>query len=379
LNILKSSGLLILIICCVCFSESEAQQVESFIIKSDSLQVGDTLKYNITLNTEQEYDKIIFPDTSDFGEYIEIKNRKRYKLSPYKDSVSYTLQFFGTEDTILPSQNVLLVNGQDTTTVTTAQELVSFASALDGEEFKPLKPIFDFALAYWPYLVGLLLLLLLGYLLYRYLNKKDREPDPKPVAPEPTFVNPIYQLEQTIQTLRNDRGITERRDFKTFYSTLGDALRLYIERLHKLPALESTTRELMADLDDNTSIDGQQYHLLKEILNEADMVKFAKYTPPVDQAFYMLDEAVKFTEIARKNDAQKITALKEEFKRDKQKPSVDEGPKRTDSESDLNRQPALRPNPNDMSQPEPEPVVAEKGENKPSSDNSDSTIKNEGV
>lgn len=361
----------------------QAQQLETYIIKNDSIQVGDTLKYNITLNTEQEYEKIVFPDSSDFGENLEIKNRKRYKLSPYKDSVSYTLQFFGTEDAMVPSQQVLLINGQDTTTTSTAQELISFASALDGEEFKPLKPIFDFAIAYWPYLAGLLLLLLLGYLLYRYLNKKEEAPEEKPIAPEPTFVHPIHQLEQTIQTLRNDRGITERRDFKTFYSTLGDALRLYIERLHKLPALESTTRELMADLDDNTNIDGQQYDLLKKILNEADMVKFAKYTPPIDQAYNMLDEADKFAEIARKNDSQKIDALKEEFKKDKEESHNVAESKTVDTESGENLESSSLSGSNDgleiESKPEPKPVIIEKEENKDSvaKSKSNANIKNE--
>ena len=387
MNTFKLIGLLIL---CWSFAlphAAVAQSVESYIIKDDSLQVGDTLTYNLTLHTEQQYDKIIFPDTSDFGEHLEIKSRKRYKISPYKDSVSYTLQFFGTEDTMMPGLQVLLINDEDTTTTETAQELISFASALEGEEFKPLKPIFDFALSYWPYLLALLLLLILGYIIYRYLNREETETKPKSITPKPSFVNPVHQLEETIEELRNDRGITERRDFKTFYSKLGDALRLYIERLHKVPALESTTRELLNLLDNksNTHLSDRQYQLLKTILLEADMVKFAKYNPPLDQAFNMLDKAAEFAKIGRTNDAQKINALKQEFIKKQQEPIDNKENSGSDADTDNDTDSEVASGPASESQEtskqkgpaDPKPVIVDKSQTEQSASQAQSQSQGE--
>lgn len=291
---------------------SSAQQLETYIQVEDSISVGDTLQYSITLNKDREYDKIIYPDTSAFGEDFEIRRRNHFKISSFKDSVAYGLQFFGTEDVMLPELPVLLISGTDTTTLTTPPELVSFKSALDGEEFKPLKPIFDFAANYWPYLLGLLLLLLLAYAIYRYLNRPEPETKPEPATPAPVFIDPLKELNKTLAELRDDRDITQARDFKSFYIKLGDALRLYFERLYEIPALESTTRELLDDLH-RLRVDDDLIQLIKEVMREADMVKFARYTPTVDQAFKALDKAEKFAEKTTVEDKARIKRMKEMF------------------------------------------------------------------
>ncbi len=289
----------------------QAQSVNEFI-NVDSLSVGDTFNLSVTVGQDQEYDKIQFPDSTDFGSTFEIRSKKQFKASAYKDSVVYKLQFFGTGDTTLPQLPVLLIQKQDTTTLYTNPVPIKFHSVLaeSDDSFRPLKPIFEFARAWWPYLLVLLILAVAGYYLYQYYLKKQQEEKPKPRAtftPTP-FVNPLKEFQKSIKQLEKVE-LNNREDFKAFYIDLGDAIRQYYESLYNLPALESTSSELLTMLK-NGSIDENLVADTRAVLQEADMVKFAKFSPTPTQAERALKKAYNFLERARQIDGPRIEHLR---------------------------------------------------------------------
>lgn len=280
---------------------------------NDSLRVGDMFDFVITLDRNQEYDEIVFPDSAEFGSTFEMRSRDQYKVNTYKDSLAYKLQFFGTADTTLPQMPVHLVQGQDTTTLYTNPVPVRFSSTLaEGEDsFRPLKPIFEFAAAWWPYILALIIMAFAVYYLYQYYLKKqkeEKEPKERPeFSPEP-FVNPIKEFRKAIRELE-DAELKDQEDFKAFYIDLGDAIRQYYESLYNLPALESTSRELLTMLK-NGAIDEDLVADTRAVLQEADMVKFAKFKPTQKQADRALSKAYNFLERAREIDGPRIEHLR---------------------------------------------------------------------
>jgi hypothetical protein len=309
-NIKKLSFLLAL-----CFFSSavplvQAQDLDEYVA-IDSLNVGDTFNYSLTLERDQQYDKINFPDSSHFGSTFEIRSRKQFKVSSFKDSVAYQLQFFGTADTNIPQLPVYLIQGQDTTMLYTNPVPVNFSSVLakDDETFRPLKPIFDFARAWWPYVLGVIILAIAGYYLYQYYLKKQQEEPEEPATFTPVpFVNPLKEYQKAIRKLENLQ-LESQEDFKTFYIDLGDAIRQYYESLYNLPALESTSRELLIMLQ-NGGIDENLIKDTRAVLQEADMVKFAKFKPTNKQAERALRKAHNFLERAREIDGPRIEHLR---------------------------------------------------------------------
>jgi hypothetical protein len=280
-------------------------------VNIDSIKVGDTFNYSIILDRNQEYSQVNFPDSTEFGSVFEIRTRKQFKLSTFKDSISYQLQFFGTADTTIPQLPVRLIQDQDTTILYTNPVPVRFNSVLAAQDstFRPLKPIFDFAAAWWPYILGLLILLALAYYLYKYYTKEEEE-EPKEqrtFVPTP-FVNPIHELQNTITRLEQ-MELSSPEDFKTFYIELGDGIREYFESLYKIPALESTSRELLNMLN-MRAIDEDLVADIKAVLQEADMVKFAKFTPTNKQAERALDKSHNFLERARSVDGPRVEHLR---------------------------------------------------------------------
>lgn len=305
-------SLFFLLVCTIsCVNSGTAQSVTEYI-KADSLRVGDNFEFIITLNVDEEYDDILFPDSTDFGDVFEIRERQQFKASAYKDSVLYQLQFFGTTDTLLPPLPVRMVQGQDTTTVYTNPVPISFLSLLasEDEQLRPFKPIFDFAAAWWPYIVGFLLLLAAAVYYYYWIRRKpEPETEPRPTFQPAPFRDPLKELQQTLAALEEIHPETEKQ-FEKFYIGLGDAIREYFETLYKIPALESTSREIILQLD-KRAIDNDLVTDTRAVLQEADMVKFAKFTPTTEQAEKALEKGYNFLKRARQVDGSKVEHLRQ--------------------------------------------------------------------
>lgn len=288
-----------------------AQTVNEYY-HEDSLRAGDNFEFGITLSRTDDYDDIIFPDSSDFGNIFEIRDRQQFKVSTYKDSLVYQLQFFGTSDTLLPALPIFLVQGQDTTTLYTNPVPISFKSLLaeNEEELRPFKPIFDFAAAWWPYIIGFLLLLIAAAALYYYYTQKEPEPstEPEPVFQPTPFRDPLRELQSTLNKL-DKRELATEDEFERFYIDLGDAIREYFESLYRIPALESTSGEIMQQLKIR-AIDEDLVNDTREVLQEADMVKFAKFTPTTEQAQKALKKGHNFLKRAREVDGPRVDHMR---------------------------------------------------------------------
>ncbi|TYP95036.1 hypothetical protein LX73_0331 [Fodinibius salinus] len=303
-------------------THANAQSVSEFAA-IDSLQVGDIFGYTIVLDRNKEYDKIIFPDSSNFGDVFDIRSRKQYQASSFKDSVAYKIQFFGTADTTIPQLPVMLILGQDTTTQYTNPVPIRFSSVLSEQEqsFRPLKPIFAFASAWWPYILGGLLLIGAGcywYYYYYYQKQEEtKEPESQPSFQPTAFTNPITQLQQSIKKLEDANPQTQE-EFKQFYITLGDAIRQYYESTYTLPALESTSRELLLMLK-KRAVDDKLLEDTKAVLQEADMVKFANFTPTTKQANRAIAKANQFLGRASEVDSPRIDYLRRRHRKKMEK------------------------------------------------------------
>src|SRR5690625_6724019 len=66
--------------------DGRAQTVREYA-PADSLSVGDTFDFSITLDRNRDYDEIIFPDSSHFtSPDVEIRSRSQFKVSEDRKS-----------------------------------------------------------------------------------------------------------------------------------------------------------------------------------------------------------------------------------------------------------------------------------------------------
>lgn len=279
----------------------------------DSLEVGDVFNYSVVVNGN--YDSLTYPAADTFDGDLEVLSRERFQVTNQRDSLVYRMQFFGVEDLVIPQKEITLhFSEAPDTSLFTNQVPIFFKTTLSAEdqEFRPFKPIFDFARDLWPFLLAAVLACIIGYLIYRWYRSRDSEPEPQPVELPAPFVNPVTELEHTISNLPGVETLQTREDYETFYIRLGDAIRYYLKRVYEIPALEMTTREIRLGLQKEMA-SSKIISITRQVLNEADIVKFANFQPGKEQAQQVLQTALHFIETAKIQDSQQIKYLKYQY------------------------------------------------------------------
>lgn len=174
------------------------------------------------------------------------------------------------------------------------------STALDDPKVqRPPKGIYEvpFSLAYWirAHLVELLagiggLVVIIAGLFY--LTRKREAAPVKVVA---AAVEPAHL--RTLRALRElEAGrLWQQGEHKAYHSRITDLLRSYIEERYDVPAMESSTDELLQALRVSSLKSDLRPHL-ENMLRLADLVKFAKATPTAAENEQMMAGAIRFVE-----------------------------------------------------------------------------------
>jgi len=285
-----------------------AQQIHTFV-EVDSVSVGDSFSLSIVI--EGNHSLLSYPSEEAFNEDLEMRNRQRFQQSATRDSIVYSLQYFGVDDIVIdPLRFELRVEGRDTT-LQSSRIPIFFKTTLaeEDDQLRPLKPIFDFARSYWPFVLAAAFLLIIAYLLYRIVKSRTKKQIyvPKPFHKDP-FVDPLSELEKSIRAIENGPKPMNEKEFEQFYIQLGDAIRLYLKRVYEFPALEMTSNEIIRELQEQRA-SGDLIKKVKKVLFDADMVKFAKFNPASDQVDEAISAAVNLLSTARIIDSERIKYL----------------------------------------------------------------------
>ncbi|MFH1937812.1 MAG: hypothetical protein ABIK52_09635, partial [Bacteroidota bacterium] len=140
-------------------------------------------------------------------------------------------------------------------------------------------------------LAGLAAAGLIAFVIH-YLRKRRKN--------EPLFrLRPRVQLHpheialQELEKLRIQK-LWQQGKVKEYYSALTEILRKYIENRFSIPALESTSAEILRDLLEIPEVNRETWDQLGQLLMLADMVKFAKEKPAPAKNDESLEKGIQF-------------------------------------------------------------------------------------
>ncbi len=281
-----------------------AQQASS-ALEADTLAVGDTFHFTLMMRDWQEYDEVIYPDSTQFGSDFEILDRSELDDGMIK-SITYELQYFGAGNTYVPDLEIGLRSGSDTTYVATPGRSFVFEAMVEDESeaFRPFKPLFDFpALAFWIWLAVLAFIIVAGVLAYLYWKEKTRiipEPEEPEPEPEPAWESPLDRLNIELWRIRQEYQ-PPLEYYEQLFRDLSYALRGYLSEVHEIPALESTYKEIETQLD-RRMMPKEMRSPLSQVLQLCDRVKFAGYRPQQQDVDEALQKAGEFSTLAAEYD-----------------------------------------------------------------------------
>ena len=136
----------------------------------------------------------------------------------------------------------------------------------------------------------LLMLALGGLAYYLFVRYKDNKPIIKKIKIEPKLP-PHQQALKEIERIKGDKTL-RTADPKTYYTELTDVLRTYMEERFGFNAMEMTSSEIidkLQEINDKESIKDLMY-----LFQTADLVKFAKHSPLMNENDMNLVNAVDF-------------------------------------------------------------------------------------
>jgi len=246
------------------------------------IRIGEQMQLKIAVN---EKTNVVFPklqlDSLGKVEVLEAMPTDTLKNSLEKH---YLLTSFDSGVYIIPQQQVI-VNSKRFLTDSLMLRVATVKVDTAKQKMFPIKAIQrepkvfdDYKHLFW-WLIPVFIII--AIILYFVLKKKVKKEIPK------VYVAPIQEALQRLKEL-DDKHLLEQNKIKIYYSELTDIVRTYIEKDIKIPALESTTNELIETINDfnassDLGISKETIGQLKEVLQSADMVKFAKSSPIVEE------------------------------------------------------------------------------------------------
>ena len=163
------------------------------------------------------------------------------------------------------------------------------------EEIKDVKEPIKIPLDWKTVLLYLLIIIAiagLAYFLYKRYKKKHEGEEIKQTEPRiPSYITALNSLHQL-----EEEKLWQKGKVKEYHSKITEIIRRYFEDRFYLPALELTTSEAMIRLKERYDT-AEILQATDEFLNNADLVKFAKYNPVPDLNAEMMKQAYKIVEM----------------------------------------------------------------------------------
>ncbi len=292
ISFLHSIGKISVLVILLAIGGSKGFAQVSASIDSTFIKIGEELRYKVQVEADSTQ-IVVFPEGQTFKPLEVIESYKidtTVKGNTLGLTKEYALTQFDSGYYTIPRQKILIgervfytdslkVEVKDVLVDTTKQKMY---------EIKPLVEV-DSPYSWWnrlieflkslTFIIGLVAFLLtLIIVVYFFIIKKKRRNTKKELPPYERAMLALKQIDEA--------HLIEKDSHKEYYSQLSDTARKYIDEEVYDHAMESTTDELIARLDDEIksgvlNMEIETIQELKKVLKTADLVKFAKSKPDI--------------------------------------------------------------------------------------------------
>ncbi|WP_160130282.1 BTB/POZ domain-containing protein [Kordia antarctica] len=272
----------------VCFflvtSYSFAQKTNASVDLT-KIKIGEEIKLSISVEADSTA-SIIFPEGNTLFSPLELL--ESYKVDTIKKDGKYNLikQYgltqFDSGVYFIPKQKIL-INEKPFFTDSIRIAVADVAVDTLKQKMYKIKSIVSVEKGnsnWWVYLLLVLgLLLAFGLYFYYFVFQLKAKKEKKKKAEIPAYDRALLQLNEL-----DNSTLLLKSEYKDYYSELTNIVRQYIEEEVRIDALESTTEELIRKIEAQKKagyldLKEETIKSLKNVLQTADLVKFAKSKP----------------------------------------------------------------------------------------------------
>lgn len=261
-----------------------AQKVEA-IVDSTQIKIGEEIKLSLLVEADTTA-TVVFPEAN--NSFLPLELLEAYETDTVKQDAKYSLikkygvTQFDSGTYFIPKQKILINNKPfftDSIRIAVADVVVD---TLKQKMFdiKKITAVEKGSSTWWIYLLIVLgLLALFGAYFYFFVFQLKEKKKKKKKAEIPPYDRALLQLNELDKS-----KLLLNSEYKGYYSELTNIVRQYIEEEVRIDALESTTAELIHKIEAQKDagyldLKDETIKNLKNVLQTADLVKFAKSKP----------------------------------------------------------------------------------------------------
>ena len=248
------------------------------------ITIGDRVHFHLTVSHSPETNVILIDSDTALRDF-EIKNVTNFSHQEggqVHEGKNYVITNYELGEYVIHPIVIQLKDKTGKVTSLKTNSLYVTVRSIDDKknttgDIRGLKDVLAFKGPVWPWFLSAIALLTTGgFFLWRIL--RDKVIPAKSSAT--TLLTAHDEAYQALHQLKHSDYLSKGQ-YKLYFLIMSEILRRYFERRFQIHALESTTLELMSDLKDK--VPDEEKHLIQEVLDLCDMVKFAKYTPSVPE------------------------------------------------------------------------------------------------
>ena len=289
--------------CALCI-DLKSQVVVSADIDSVQMFIGQQAKLSIQAIQPQDY-TLQFPIFSDTIvsnlELVSTLKPDTVLLDNEQLQVtnSYIVTSFDSALVYMPGFNVIA--GEDIyTTNPLSIKIVDMPVDTTQQAITDIKDVYNPPIDWMFYLtivgsilLAILLIALILYLVNKYLKSRENKEEEiiEPIDPRKAHEIAYEELE-----LLRQKQLWQSQQFKLYYTELTEILRRYISNRYDIDAMEQTSDDIVTEFRRNKELKEkkEEIKLLSDVLQVADLVKFAKWQPLPDECERSFHQVTQF-------------------------------------------------------------------------------------
>jgi hypothetical protein len=311
-KIVKRKTGLYLIIALAFISRAAYNQLLTIDMKLDTnrILIGDQVNMSIKV-IKPENSSVIFPQFgANLTDEIEIVNKSEIDSSKLDDNKvalyqNLTITAFDSGLMYIPPAKFVYQSGRFTDSINSPAEYLEVLPVeIDTTgTIRDIKGIYKAPYSFseiYPFILALIFTGLLIWFILYYIDRKKKD---KPILrrirpPEMPHVIALRELDR----LKAEK-LWQQNKVKLYYTRLTEIIRSYIERRFDIMAMEQTTSEILYEFREK-EIENVNYNILEQLLNLADLVKFARGEPLPEENITHMENAYEFVKSTKYVPAQ---------------------------------------------------------------------------
>jgi len=259
-------------------------------VDKQTAYIGDIIDYMITITYDSTFQLTPPAVGANLGGFdvkdYDVGNEKILDDGRRRQIIRFNIRTFTTGEYVIPPLPIEYMLPDSTKKIITAdpikieiKSLLGEGAAADTLQLRPLKKQVSLAGNRTKLILSIVaaVLVIVAVIIYVILRRRRAKHGEEYVDPRPA-----WEIAYADLAMLKERGLTAKGEIKLFYVELSDIFRRYLERKFDFAAVDMTTEEINDTLTLLTMNDDIRNDVIS-FLEHADLIKFAKYIPPVER------------------------------------------------------------------------------------------------